>query len=66
MDFCILSHSCIPGMKPMDIILMCSWIQFAIIFVSIFASIFVRKKWSEIILHFGSLCGLGISINDAS
>ena len=45
--FRILNHPCIPGMKPTwscwMIILMCSWIRFARILLSIFASIFIRE-----------------------
>ena len=55
MDFHILNHPCIPGMKPTwsgwMIVLMCSWIQLARTLLRIKFSIFL-----------GSFCGLGIRV----
>jgi hypothetical protein len=46
-DLRTLNHPCITGMKPTwswwMIFLMCCWIQFAIILLRIFASIFIKK-----------------------
>ena len=53
MDFCILNHPCIPGIKPTwsewMIVFMCSWIQLARILLSIFVSIFTKGNWSEVL-----------------
>jgi len=66
MVFCILNHPCMPGMKPTwswwMIVLMCSWIRFARILLSIFASIFIREIGLKFSFFVGLLCGLGISI----
>jgi hypothetical protein len=70
MDFHILNHPCIPGMKPTwswwMIILMCSWIWFARILLSIFVSIFIWEIGLKFFLFAGSLCGFSISIAVAS
>jgi hypothetical protein len=46
-DLHIFKHPCIPGMKPMwswwMIFLLCCWIQFAIILLWIFASMFITE-----------------------
>jgi hypothetical protein len=46
-DLHILNHPYIPGMKSvwscLIIFLMCCWIQFAIILLRIFASMFIKK-----------------------
>jgi hypothetical protein len=46
-DLHMLNHLCIPGMKMTwlwwMIFLMCCWIQFAIILLRIFASMFIRE-----------------------
>ena len=46
-DFCTLNHPCISGLKPIwswwMMVLMCSWIQFASILFSIFASMFMSE-----------------------
>jgi hypothetical protein len=59
MDYHILNHPCIPGLKPTwsgwMIALICSWIQLARILLSIFELIFIR----EIGLRF-SLLGLSV------
>ena len=66
MDFHILNHSCIPGVKPTCsgsmIALMCSWIQFVRILLSIFALIFIRKIGLKFSIFVGSFCGLGIRV----
>jgi hypothetical protein len=67
---CMLNHPCIPGVKLTCfwcmIFLMCCWIQFAIILLRIFASIFIK----EISLYFSfleaSLSGLGMRVMLAS
>jgi hypothetical protein len=46
----------------MDDRLMCSWIQFERILLSIFASIFIREIGLKFLLFVGSLCGLGIRV----
>ena len=70
MDFCILNHPCIPGMKPTwsgwMIVLMCSWIRFARILLSIFASIFIREIGLKFSFFVESLCDLGIRVIVAS
>ena len=47
MDFRIIHHPCIPGIKPTwsgwMIVLMCSWIRLVRILLSIFASVFIRE-----------------------
>ena len=72
MDFHILHHPCIPGMKPTwswwVIILMCSWIRFAGILLSIFTSIFIREIGLKFSFFVGSKqryqnnCGFVVSI----
>ena len=66
MDFCILNHPCIAGMKPIwsgwMIVLMCSWIHLARILMSIFASIFIREIGLKFSIFVGSFCGLGIRV----
>jgi hypothetical protein len=46
-DLCMLNHPCIPGMKLTwswcMIFLMWCWIQFAIILLSSFVSIFIKE-----------------------
>jgi hypothetical protein len=46
-DLHMLNHPCIPGMKPTwswcMIFLICCWIQFVIILLRIFASIFTKE-----------------------
>jgi hypothetical protein len=46
-DFRMLNHPCIPGMKPTwswcMIFPMCCWIQFAIILLRIFALMFIKE-----------------------
>jgi hypothetical protein len=63
MDFCILNHPCIPGMKltlsGWMIVLMCSWIQLERILLRIFASIFIREIGLKFSFFVGSFCGLG-------
>ena len=44
------------------IILMCSWIRFARILLSIFASIFIREIGLKFSFFVGSLCGLDIRV----
>ena len=65
-DFHILNHPCIPGMKPTwsgsMIVLMCSRIQLARILLSIFASIFIREIGLKISTFVGSFCGLSIRV----
>jgi len=60
----------IPGMKPtwswQMIILMCFWIPFARILLSIFASIFLREIGLKFSFFVGSLCALGIRVIVAS
>ena len=65
MDFHVLNHLCIPGMKP-TWSLMCSWIRFARILLSIFASIFIREIGLKFSFFVGSLCGLNIRVIVAS
>ena len=69
-DFRILNHPCIPGMKTTSsgwmIVLMCSWIRLARILFSIFASIFIREICLKFSFCVGSLCGLGIRVIVAS
>jgi hypothetical protein len=66
MDFHILNHGCIPGMKPnwsgWMIVLMYSWIQLARILLSIFASIFIKEIGLKFSIFVGSICGLGIRV----
>ena len=70
MDFHILNHPCIPGIKPTwsgrMIVLMCSWIRLARILLSIFALIFISKIGLKFSFFVGSLCGLGIRVIVAS
>ena len=70
MDFLILNYSCIPGMKPnwswRMIVLMCSWIRFARILLSIFASMFISEIGLKFSFLLGSLCGLGTRVIVAS
>jgi hypothetical protein len=42
--------------------LICSWIQFARILLSIFASIFRREIGLQVSFFVGFLCGLGIRV----
>ena len=64
MDFHILNHPYIPGIKPTwsgwMIALMCSLIQLARILLSNFASIFIREIGLKFSFIVGSLCVLGI------
>jgi hypothetical protein len=66
MDFHILNHPCIPGIKPTwsvwMIALMRSWIRLARILLSIFASIFIREIGLNFSIFVGSFCGLGITV----
>jgi hypothetical protein len=48
------------------IVLMCSWIQFERILLSIFASIFIREIGLKLSFFVGSVCGLGIRVTVAS
>jgi hypothetical protein len=70
MDFHILNHHCIPGMKPTwsgwTIALMCSWIRLGRIVLNIFASIFIREIGLKFFIFVGSFCGLGIRVIVAS
>ena len=70
MDFRILNHPFIPGIKPTwsgwMIALMCSWIRLARILLSIFASIFIREILLKFTIFVGSFCGLGIRVIVAS
>ena len=70
MDFRILNHPCIPGMKPTCsgwmIVLMCSCIRFARVLLSIFASLFIREIGLKFTFLVGSLCGLDIRVIVAS
>ena len=50
----------------MDDDLMCSWILFARILLSIFALIFLREIGLKLPFFVGSLCGLGIRVIVAS
>jgi hypothetical protein len=62
MDFLILNHSCIPGIKPTwpgwIIVLMYYWIQLAKILLSIFA--LIRGTGLKFSIFVGYFCGLGI------
>jgi hypothetical protein len=66
MDFHILNHPYIPGMKPTwsgwKIVLMCSWIRLARALLRIFASIFIREIGLKFSIFVGSFCGLGIRV----
>ena len=66
MDFRILNHICIPGMKPTwsgwMIVLMFSWNRLGRSLLMIFASIFIREIGLKFSIFVGSSCGLGISI----
>jgi hypothetical protein len=70
MDFHILNHPCIPGIKPTwsgwMIVLMFSWIPLTRILLSNFASIFRREIGLKVSILFGSFCGLGIRVIVAS
>ena len=70
MDFRILNHPCIPGMKPTwsgwMLVFMCPWIRLARILLSIFASIFIREIGLKFSIFVGSFCGLGIRVIVAS
>jgi hypothetical protein len=67
MDFHILNHPRIPGIKPiLRIVLMYSWIQFGRILLSIFASIFIREIGLKFSFFVVTLYGFGISITVAS
>ena len=70
MDFHILNHPCIPGIKSIlsgwMIILMSSWIRLVRILLSIFASIFIREICLKFSFFVESLCGLGIRVIVAS
>jgi hypothetical protein len=70
MDFRMLNHPCIPGIKPTwsgwMIALMCSWIWLARILLSIFALIFIRAIGLKFSIFVGSFCGLGIRVIVAS
>jgi len=50
----------------MDDWLMCSWIWFARILLSIFVSIFLREIGLKFSFFVGSLCGLDIKVTVAS
>ena len=60
------NYPSIPEKKPTwslwIIILMCSWIKFVRILLSVFASIFLREIGLKFSFFVGSLCGLEISI----
>ena len=65
MEFNILNYPCIPGMKAhlswWMMSLICSWIQFAIILISIFESIFMTEIGLKFSFLFESLASLGCS-----
>ena len=69
MAFCILHHPRIPGMKTTwlqwIIVLMCFWIWFARILLSIFASIFISEIGLKFSFFVVCLCGLGIRVTVA-
>jgi hypothetical protein len=48
------------------IVLMCSWIQFEKILLSIFASTFITEIGLNLSFFVGTLCGLGIRVFVAS
>ena len=68
--FHILNHPCIPEMKPtwlwwmMD--LMCSWVRFVRILLSIFALIFISEISLKFSFFVGYLCSLGIRVTVVS
>ena len=66
MDFHIINHLCIPGMKSSwsgwMIVLMCSCILLARTLLSIYASIFIREIGLKFSIFVGSFCGLGIRV----
>jgi hypothetical protein len=70
MDFHILNHPCIPGIKPTwlgwMVVLICSWILLARILLSIFAFVFIREIGPKFSIFVGSFCGLGIRVIVAS
>jgi hypothetical protein len=70
MDFRILNHPCIPGMKPTwsgwMIVLMFFWIRLGRILLSIFASIFIREIGLKFSIFVGSFWGLGVRVIVAS
>ena len=70
MDFHILNHPCILGMKPTwsgwMTVLMCFWIWLVRIVLRIFASIFIREIGLKFTIFIGYLCGLGIRVIVAS
>ena len=70
MDFHILNHPYIPGIKPTwsgwMTALMCSWIQLVGILLRIFASIFIREIGLKFPIFVGSFCVLGIRVIVAS
>jgi hypothetical protein len=70
MDFYILNHPCVPGVKPTwsewMIVLMCSWIRLVRILWSIFASIFIREIGLKFSIFVGAFCGLSIRVIVAS
>jgi hypothetical protein len=70
MDYCIVNHPCIPGIKPTwsgwMIALMYSWIPLVRILLSIFASILIREIGLKFSIFVGSFCGVGIRVIVAS
>ena len=66
MDFRILNHPRIPGIKPTwsgwMIALMCSCIRLARILLRSFALIFIREIGLKFSIFVGSFCGLGIRV----
>jgi hypothetical protein len=68
--FHILNHPCILVTKTpwswLMMFLMCSWIQFVRILLSIFALIFISETGLEFSYFIVSLCGLGIRVTVAS
>jgi hypothetical protein len=70
MDFHILNHPCIPGIKPTwsgwMILLMCSWIRLGRTLLIIFASIFIREIGLKFSIFVGSFCGLSSRVIVAS
>ena len=70
MDFYILNHSCIPGMKPNLIILSDCFDVFldsvSENFIDFFALIFIREIGLKFSIFVRSFCGLGIRVIVAS
>jgi hypothetical protein len=69
-DLHMLNHPCFPRMKPTCswwmIFLMCCWIQFAIILLRIFASMFIKEIGLQFSFMEVSLSGFGMRVILAS